>query len=405
MGRKTYLTVRKRRCNERQDIDSRKKKMCERPPVLRMYGIQDNTGHLPTTSDDPAGTGTVPVNVDSPSTKPINDDPAGTGTVPVNVDSPSTKPINDDPAGTVVDDDPPDFTPINDDPTGTVPVNDDSPCAILISVDLCSNEESDSCSLSPIGNPKVSTETELSGINQVDQYHESLVNGIDLIPSTEVSIDLPPLEWTFLTEPEINVEEMGVDDNQQYIGSVPYENLNELVFQIQFPQPINGWFIIPSSFQNSFIQLCTCSVNTAGSPVIEYTVEIHCTLEWILRLPRGVLEWKCHPHLQALPVYLKSRKDVEEVTDAINDCRQCKGINDPKFHVLTIKHKGRFMDRSGKFTLMFCMCVNAYSVCVCVCVHACVCIKYIFVLVGYVCMYDHVQGIRLLPIMMSRFLQ
>ena len=73
-----------------------------------MYGIQDNTGHLPTTSDDPAGTGTVPVNVDSPSIKPINDDPAGT----------------------VVDYDPPNFTPINDDPTGTLPVNDDSPCVI-----------------------------------------------------------------------------------------------------------------------------------------------------------------------------------------------------------------------------------------------------------------------------------
>ena len=201
-------------------------------------------------------------------------------------------------------------------------------------------------------NPKVSTEIELSGINQVDQYHESLVNAIDLIPSTEVSIDLPPLEWTFLTEPEINIEEIGVDDNQQYIGSVPYENLNELLFQIQFPQPINGWFVIPNSFQNSFIQLCTCSVNTAGSPVIEYTVEIHCTLEWILRLPRGVLEWKCHPHLQALPIYLKSRKDVEEVTDTINDCRQCKGIIDPKFHVLTIKHKGRFMDRFGKFAFV-----------------------------------------------------
>ena len=70
-------------------------------------------------------------------------------------------------------------------------------CALLISVDLCNNEDSDACSLSPIVNPKVSTEIELSGINQVDQYHESLVNAIDLIPSTEVSIDLPPLEWTF----------------------------------------------------------------------------------------------------------------------------------------------------------------------------------------------------------------
>ena len=164
--------------------------MCERPPVLRMYGIQDSTGHLPTTSDHPAGT--VPVNVDPLSTKLVNDDPAGTalvndppstkpinvGTVPVNVDPPSTKPISGDPAGTVVTvpfkiqdppnitsinddpagivvDDPPDFTPINDDPAGTIPVNDDSSCAILISVDLCNNEDSDACSLSPIVNPKV----------------------------------------------------------------------------------------------------------------------------------------------------------------------------------------------------------------------------------------------------------
>ena len=45
-----------------------------------------------------------------------------------------------------------------------------------------------------------------------------------------------------------------MDDNQQYIGSVLYENLNELLFQIQqFPQPVNGWFVIPSSFQNSFM--------------------------------------------------------------------------------------------------------------------------------------------------------
>ena len=51
-------------------------------------------------------------------------------------------------------------------------------------------------------------------------------------------------------------------------------------------------------------------------------------------------------------IYLKSRKDVEEVTDTINDCRQCKGIIDPKFHVLTIKHKGRFMDRFGKFAFI-----------------------------------------------------
>ena len=248
--------------------------------------------------------------------------------------------------------------PINDDAAGVVSINYYLACTILISIDLCDNENIDgqvdfndsACSLNPIVNPNISTDIELfdtEGFDRVDQCHETLVNAIDLIPSTELSIDLPPLESTFLTEPEI--EEIGVEANQQYIGPVPYESidLNELLFQIQFPQPITGWFVIPSLFQNSFIQLCTCSVNTAGSPVIKYTVEICCTLEWILRLPRGVLEWKCHPYLQALPVYLKSRKDVEEVTDTINDCRQCKGISDSKFYMLTVKHKGRFMDRSG----------------------------------------------------------
>ena len=110
-------------------------------------------------------------------------------------------------------------------------------------------------------NPKVSTDIELSdteGVNEVDQCQEYLVNVIDLIPSTEVSIDLPPLEWTFLTEPEIDVEEINMDTNQQYVGPVPCEStdLNKL-FQIQYPQPINGWFVIPS-FQNGFLQLCTC---------------------------------------------------------------------------------------------------------------------------------------------------
>jgi len=149
-----------------------------------------------------------------------------------------------------------------------------------------------------------------------------------------------------------------VDTNQQHIGSIPYDNrdLNELLFQIQFPQPINGWFVIPNSFHNNFIQLCTCSVNTAGSPVIEYTVEIHCNLKWILHIPRGVLEWKCHPLLETLSIYLKLRKEVEEVTDTINDCKQCKGISNPKFHMLTIKHKGWFMNR-GKL----CICIHKYT--------------------------------------------
>ena len=108
MGRKTYLTVRKRRCNERQEIDNKKKKMCERPPVLRMYGIAENTDHLPTTSDDPAGT--VPVNDGPPSIKPISNDPPSTDHYP---------------AGAVlVNDDPPNIMQILEDPADTVPFND-----------------------------------------------------------------------------------------------------------------------------------------------------------------------------------------------------------------------------------------------------------------------------------------
>ena len=52
MGHKTYLTVRKCRCNERQEIYKRKKRLCERPPVLRMYGITEKQEYLPTTSDN-----------------------------------------------------------------------------------------------------------------------------------------------------------------------------------------------------------------------------------------------------------------------------------------------------------------------------------------------------------------
>jgi len=174
---------------------------------------------------------------------------------------------------------------------------------LLFSKDLCGTENTDDLkvwftghanSLNPVANPDVSTDNsdielcdDIEGVDQIDQRQETLKNVIDLLLSTKVSIDLPPLECTFLTEPEIALDEIGVDTNQQYIGSIPYDNrdLNELLFQIQFPQPINGWFVMPNSFHNNFIQLCICSVNTAGSPVIEYTVEIHCNLEWILYIP------------------------------------------------------------------------------------------------------------------------
>ena len=105
MGNKIYLTVlvRKRKCNERQEIDKRKR-LCQQPPVLRMYGITEKKDYLATTSDD------IPTNI-----KPVN--VASTGTVPDNNDPLD---INCDPAGTMTDNGQPAIIkPINDQ-TGTV---------------------------------------------------------------------------------------------------------------------------------------------------------------------------------------------------------------------------------------------------------------------------------------------
>ena len=110
MGDKIYLTVlvRKRKCNERQEIDKRKR-LCQQPPVLRMYGITEKKDHLATTSDD------IPTNI-----KPVN--VASTGTVPDNNDPLD---INCDPAGTMTDNGQPAIIkPINDQ-TGTVPSSND----------------------------------------------------------------------------------------------------------------------------------------------------------------------------------------------------------------------------------------------------------------------------------------
>ena len=113
-----------------------------------------------------------------------------------------------------------------------------------------------------------------------------------------------------------------------------------------------SWFVIPDESVDK-IQFCTYGVNNVGSPIITFTIEIHATHEWQLKLPFGILSRDHHDLLQALPVHLRSVSDVKLVTDLINACKNCKGIDEEKYETLIEKQKGRFYDYSGVYYVMF----------------------------------------------------
>ena len=52
--------------------------------------------------------------------------------------------------------------------------------------------------------------------------------------------------------------------------------------------------------------------------------------------------------LMQLPLHIKTVDDAMKIINEIDNAKDCDGINDPKFHQLVIKHKGRFFDRCGK---------------------------------------------------------
>ena len=164
-----------------------------------------------------------------------------------------------------------------------------------------------------------------------------------------------PLNWTFTKNaPDIsgiNFETIGMDMEQEYLGSGPgsvqLEALQHFRLSLQSSQLLGGWFVLPTK-QLDVIQLCTTSINRVGSPIISYTVEISINFEWLLQMPQGILDWKEHPVLMQLPPHMKTVDDVKKVTGEIDCVKHCSGINDPKFDQLVTKHKGRFFDRSGK---------------------------------------------------------
>lgn len=180
---------------------------------------------------------------------------------------------------------------------------------------------------------------------------------INLQLPCNVSIDLAPLDWTFQHElPDL--ESIAMDTEMAYIQhnailgqtsseSNDHQTLSTLKYTLQYSEPIRKWFVLPTD-DTSNIHLCTYNFNAALSPVITFAVEIQFSYEWVLHIPFGVLNWKCHPVFKDLPIHLMSRNDVKEITDTIDDCKQCEGISDKKFDILVTKHRGKFFDFSGQ---------------------------------------------------------
>lgn len=171
--------------------------------------------------------------------------------------------------------------------------------------------------------------------------------------SSDISIDLPLLNWTFQHElPGLDC--IGMDTEQAYIhqdqtsneSPSNQESLSMLRYHLQYREPIGKWFVLPTE-DASRIYLCAYTFNIALSPVVTFTIEILCNHEWVLRIPYGALNWRNHPVFKALPVKLISRNDVKAVTDTIDHAKRCEGISDNKFGTLVTKYKGKFFDFSG----------------------------------------------------------
>ena len=179
-------------------------------------------------------------------------------------------------------------------------------------------------------------------------------NSLDVEPLNPDNITYPdPLNWTFSKEDVPNTSFISFDTigmETEFLGSDPdsiqCEALQHLRFSLQGSELLAKWFVLPSN--KHCIQLCTVKTNRTGSPVISFTIEILVNFEWLLRIPQGILDWKNHPMLMQLPLHIKTVSDAMKIINEIDNAKHCDGINDPKFHQLVIKHKGRFFDRCGK---------------------------------------------------------
>ena len=117
---------------------------------------------------------------------------------------------------------------------------------------------------------------------------------------------------------------------------------------------INGkWFLLPSD--GNLILISKHGFNSSSAPVITMTIEIHHSQHWFLRHVARIIMQHQHPLLATLPTSLQSGHDIKTVTDTIDECCHCKGINDPKYYPLVLKNNGKFYDYKGLWLLNVCI--------------------------------------------------
>ena len=116
---------------------------------------------------------------------------------------------------------------------------------------------------------------------------EDEVANADLLYDEAVT-DPEPLNWTFScglpAVSDISISNIGMDTEQACL-SAPSESVPtflNLWQSLQHSDILNaGWFILPSN-QNDVFQLCKSGINAAGSPMINYTIEILLDRHWAL---------------------------------------------------------------------------------------------------------------------------
>lgn len=88
-----------------------------------------------------------------------------------------------------------------------------------------------------------------------------------------------------------------------------------------------------------------------------FTIEITPSFDWTLRTPFGMLQRDSHSILSSTPKHLCTVENVLQVIDLFRVNKVCSGIDDAKFQPVIAKHKGVFMDRTGK-----CLCSTQCTV-------------------------------------------
>ena len=310
MGRRQYMTVRKRRCNERQTLKQRKEEKLLKKTCLiqRVYGIQGSIAPNSCVSESSDAAvdmermrKTKDAECDGQFSESQYDEQLEVGNVEsdgqhemVNTEYDRQPDMGDSEYEMELGNNDCDRQPEMRD-IECKESNDEwheivnSSHEIEAPVALCSLFDDSTSFDGP--NVDESTDTTISDTEQSDMFTYS-----------------EPLNWTFSKNvpdiSDINFDTIGMD-TEQGPGSVHFEALQHLRLSLQSSELLGGWVVLPTK-QHHILQLCTTKTNRTGSPVISYTVEILVNCEWLLRMPQGILEWKNHPVLMQLPLHIKT---------------------------------------------------------------------------------------------------